>query len=312
MADAMLVLVGLFWGSSFPIIKQTLDQTSVANLLFIRFALAWVMLLPLAWLRRKSLQRRLFKPGLICGLFLFFAFFTQAWGLTFTSASRSAFITGMNVVLVPVLTMVIFRRIPGRLALAGVLVALAGLYALTVGGQNQELPFNRGDLLTLFCALCIAGHILALGHYSPGRDSFWLAFLQFTYISAAGLVWALAKGELRLDLPLAVWAAIAYLALTCTVIAFWVQTWAQAFTTPTRTSLIFTLEPVFGAICAYLILGEYLGKWGFLGGALILCGIVLAELKPQVWAPTEQSAPAPLPESCGPSPADLRSTRPDL
>ena len=283
LADLMLLTVTLFWGMSFPVIKDTLDSVGVSTLVFLRFALAVIALLPVALVRRNGFRREALLPGLICGAFLFAAFLFQAVGLQYTTASRSGFITGLNVVLVPLFTMLLFRKMPGKAALAGVLLAFGGLYFLTSADRSSGVPFNQGDVWTICCAVFIAGHILFVGRYAPGRDHFWLTFIQFVVVAGGGAVWAGISGEMTLSLPWAAYGKIAFLAVLCTVYAFWTQTWAQQHTTPTRTALIFTMEPVFAAVFAWLWLQETMGLWGWAGAAMILAGILLAEIKPQGW-----------------------------
>jgi drug/metabolite transporter (DMT)-like permease len=278
-ADAVLLGVSVFWGTSFAIIKEALDETPPENLLFIRFFLACLVLLPVGWRRRKTWSGELLKPGILIGFFLFTAFFTQAWGLVFTTASRSGFITGLSVILVPLLSILVFRHMPPRLALVGAGLAFFGLYLLTSADPAQALPFNWGDFLTLICAVFWAAHILALGRYSPGGDTFWLTFVQLVTSCLGSLGWVSLTGKLDLMVSIGVWGAATYLAVSCTVLAYLGQTWAQARTTPTRTAIILSMEPVFAALFAWFWLGERMGLWGWMGASLILGGIFLAELK---------------------------------
>jgi drug/metabolite transporter (DMT)-like permease len=279
-ADAVLLGVSVFWGTSFAIIKEALGETTPANLLFIRFFFSCLLLLPVGWTRRKTFSGEFLKPGVIIGFFLFTAFFTQAWGLVFTTASRSGFITGLSVILVPLLAILVLRQMPARSAMIGAALAFCGLYLLTSADQAQALPFNWGDLLTLICAFFWAGHILALGRYSPGGDTFWLTFIQLATSCIGSLGWVVVSGDLNLRLPPGVYGAAFYLALTCTVLAYLGQTWAQARTTPTRTAIILSMEPVFAALFAWFWLGEKMGMWGWMGAGAILAGILLAELGP--------------------------------
>jgi drug/metabolite transporter (DMT)-like permease len=279
-ADAVLLGVSVFWGTSFAIIKEALGETTPANLLFIRFFFSCLLLLPVGWTRRKTFSGEFLKPGVIIGFFLFTAFFTQAWGLVFTTASRSGFITGLSVILVPLLAILVLRQMPARSAMIGAALAFCGLYLLTSADQAQALPFNWGDLLTLICAFFWAGHILALGRYSPGGDTFWLTFIQLATSCIGSLGWVVVSGDLNLRLPPGVYGAAFYLALTCTVLAYLGQTWAQARTTPTRTAIILSMEPVFAALFAWFWLGEKMGMWGWMGAGSILAGILLAELGP--------------------------------
>ncbi len=282
-ADLVLLGVSLFWGTSFALIKEVLALTSPENLLFIRFLLACLLLLPLAWRRRKAWSRKFLGPGLLIGLLLFSAFLTQAWGLVHTSASRSGFITGISVILVPFLSIVILRRPPGRAALVGALLAFGGIYLLTSMDPAQSLPLNWGDFLTLICAMLWGAHIIALAHYSPEGDTFWLTFLQIGAGCVGNFLWGGFAGKLDLGVPIGVWGTGLYLALTCTALAYLGQTWAQARTSPTRTAIILSMEPVFAVLFASFWLGERMGGWGWTGAGLILAGIFLAESKPKLF-----------------------------
>lgn len=292
LADLMLLTVTLFWGMSFPVIKDTLDSVEVSNLLFLRFAVAVIVLLPLAVAKRRKFRTEVILPGLICGAFLFAGFLTQAVGLQYTTASRSGFITGLNVILVPLFMIMLFRKMPGKAALIGVGLAFLGLYFLTSADQSSGVPLNRGDIWTLGCAFFVAGHVLAVGRFAPRMDHFWLAFSQFLFIAGGGALWAGYNGEISLALPWKVYGEIAFLSVFCTVYAFWTQTWAQQHTTPTRTALIFTMEPVFAALFAWMWLKETMGLWGWVGAVMILSGILLAEIKPKSWNIKEGSSRA--------------------
>ena len=285
LADLVLMLAGVMWGVTFPLMKYAQAHTSAANLLFLRFALAWLALAPVALWRRRSFTREHLAPGLLCGFFLFLAFMAQAISLDHTLATRAGFITGFYVVLVPLFSLLFFRVPPGRLVLVGAGVSLLGLYLLTSGGHLGSLPLNLGDAMALGCAVFAAAQITTLGRFAPGLDAFWLAFMQFSVVTAGAALWAALDGSLTLAVSRPVWWAVWFLALGCTVGAFWGQSWAQTYTTPARSAVIFMLEPVVGAILSYLWLGERLGAWGIAGAVLILLGILLAELKPRPWHP---------------------------
>jgi drug/metabolite transporter (DMT)-like permease len=276
-ADGVLFLVSFFWGTSFAIVKEALPLTTPANFLFVRFAFACLLLLPVAWARRGTFSRDLCRKGGLIGVFLFTAFLTQTYGLAFTSASRSGFLTGLSVILVPLLSILVLRQMPGGRPLGGAFLAFSGIYLLTAADPVQHLPFNIGDALTLVSAVLWAGHILALGRYSPGGDTFGLAFLQLATSGLGSLIWAVSTGELDLRLPPPVYGAALYLAVACTILAYLGQTWAQARTAPTRTAVILSLEPVFAALFAWYWIGERMGLWGWMGAAGILGGILLVE-----------------------------------
>jgi drug/metabolite transporter (DMT)-like permease len=199
--------------------------------------------------------------------------------LKYTGAGKSGFITGLYIVLVPLLGAAIFRRWPQTRELLGVLAAAAGMTALTLPSLSGGFQFNRGDLLTVGCAVVFAIHLLVLGYYSK-RESFQAVALG--QIACAAL---LSGASLSLEPPQARWNrqvvfAIVLTAIFATAVAFALQTWGQKYTTPTRTALIFSLEPVIALATAIAVGGESLTPSALLGGTLILGGILVVELKP--------------------------------
>jgi drug/metabolite transporter (DMT)-like permease len=200
----------------------------------------------------------------------------------YTTASKSAFLTGLSVILVPVLLAVIWRRHVNRYTLMGVGAAFIGLYLLTVPPAQNGLIFssiNRGDLLTLVCAVAFALQIIYVGRSAQRYPFGQLVTLQIAF--CAMWMWlsiplAERSAHIRFTPPV-VWALL-ICGLIGTVVAFIVQAWAQQFTPPTHTALIFSLEPVFAAGTSFVLLGERLGGRGLLGGALILGGVLLSEV----------------------------------
>jgi len=278
-AEAALVFNTLIWGSTFVVVKQALRDVSPVLFLALRFSLATVALLVLF---RKSWSRP-HKPrwslagGVIAGVFLFSGYAFQTIGLQFTTAPKSAFLTGLTSAMVPLLSAIVYRKSPHIMEISGVLVATCGMGLMTLTGPT--LAINRGDLLTVCCAACYAAHILVLSHYSKG--SFELLAVTQIGVSAL-LAWSLFRW---IETPSirwtpGVWSAILITGLLATALAFSLQAWAQQHTTSTRTALIFTLEPVFAWITSYLLIGETLSPRAAGGAGLILAGVLAVEMKP--------------------------------
>jgi drug/metabolite transporter (DMT)-like permease len=273
-ADAALAGNTVIWGSTFVLVQAALKDISPILFLAIRFTIA---ALALALLFRGRARYRPTRGGLIAGGCLFAGYLFQTVGLQFTTASKSAFITGLAIPLVPLLTSLVYLSRPRILEMAGVLFASAGMGLMTL--QGDSLRIGRGDLLTFFCAVAFAAHIITLGHYS-GRISF--ESLSFMQVAAAGLLslssfWWVEKPVMHLT-PV-VWIALGTTGLLATALAFTVQAWAQQHTTPTRTALIYSLEPVVAWFTSFWVMGELLSRRAALGAALILTGILLVELK---------------------------------
>ncbi|HCC33391.1 MAG TPA: hypothetical protein DEQ28_05740 [Clostridiales bacterium] len=273
-ADAALLVVSLIWGFTFVTVKLAIEEFPALNFLAVRFWVASAAMLILFRRRIWTALPRTLVPGCLIGVFLFGGFVLQTFGLGLTSASKAGFITGLSVVLVPLISGTILRQRLSRMVLAGVLAATFGLGLLTLEGT---LAPNRGDLLVLGGAVFFALHIISVGRYAPGHDPMALAALQLGTVAILSTLSAAATGG-WVPIPRTVWPAILLTGILASALAMAVQNWAQRDTTATHTALIFATEPVFAALGGYLLAGETLGVRAWLGGALIILGNVLAEL----------------------------------
>ena len=229
-----------------------------------------------------ALALRVRVCGLV-GLFLFVGNELQTAGLKYTTASKSAFLTGVSVVLVPVLLAVFWKRGINRLTSIGVILAFAGLYLLTVpaaAGAGLNLrSMNHGDLLTLGAAVVFAFHIIFIEHATQSNRWQQITVVQVA-VTALLMILTSAFGE-KVYLvwsPRVLWG-IGITGFLSLALAFAIQAWAQQFTPATHTALIFTLEPVFAWLTSFIFLGERLGGRGGLGAACILAGLLISEEK---------------------------------
>ncbi len=285
-ADLALVGVTIIWGATFILVKEALNGVSTVLFLTMRFVIA-TLALWIAFRGRGSHYPRNRKQelaiGFLVGSFLFGGYIFQTAGLRYTSASKAAFITGFSIVLVPLLNTILYRRAPGVAEVIGVLIATLGMGLMTL--KNLQFDVAYGDLLVLGCAFAYAFHIVLLGHFSR-RMSF--ETLTINQIGTGALLGCLSFWWM--EKPFLSWTpsvivALAVTGLLATALAFAVQSWAQQFTTPTRTALIFTLEPVSAAFTSYLVAGEVLTARATLGAVLILAGVLCVELKPIRFGP---------------------------
>ena len=280
-AEALLVWNALIWGATFVVVRSALAGISPLYFLALRFSLATVALLVLfRGVGKSARDWKSVGAGVLIGSLLFAGYLTQTLGLRLTSAPKSAFITGLCSVLVPVLAAVAYRIRPQVAEVAGLLVATVGMALMTLNGSIGAI--SRGDLLTLACAFAFAAHIVTLGHYS-GTVSFEL--LSVTQIATSAvwswsLLWWMEKP--RVQWRPSVVCAILVTGLLATALAFTIQAWAQRYTTSTRTALIYMLEPVTAWLTSYFLTGEGLSGRAAAGAGLILGGVVLVEVKP--WA----------------------------
>lgn len=294
-ARGALLFASLTWGATFVVVQRAIEDLAVLHLLALRFALGAALLVPLL-VRRGGLPalRGAARDGLLIGAVLFAGYAFQTYGLLWTTPSRSAFLTGLSVLLVPAIGWAAGTGRPPAATLAGTVVAAAGLWVLFrpfAGGAAVE--FNRGDALTVGCAVAYAGHVLLVERAVRRHRVTPLAVVQFLAVAA------LAAPSLVLDpparsafTPAAVGAVVVTGALA-TALAFACQLYAQRRLTATEVAVVLALEPVAAVATSVLVGREQLGLGLAVGGGLIVAGMLLAELA----APPVEAAPAATPRS---------------
>jgi drug/metabolite transporter (DMT)-like permease len=284
-ADVALALVALVWGATFVIVKRALADISTMYFLAVRFTLASVCMLLIFVPSFRQASRaavwRGLRGGIAAGVFLWAGYVLQTFGLKYTTAGNSGFLTGLYIVLVPLIGAAVYRRWPQSREMAGIVIATAGMIAMTIHGLDTHLLMNRGDALTVGCAFAFACHLLVLGYFSQRE------FFPAIALGQIACTAILSTASLFVEHPTAYWSsavvwAVCVTALLATAVAFALQTWAQQYTTATRTALIFALEPVFALTVAVMVGGERLSFAAVTGGTLILAGILAVELGPKV------------------------------
>ncbi|WP_263366989.1 DMT family transporter [Edaphobacter bradus] len=290
-AIAHLLLLGvvMVWGATFALVKDALHDASPLVFNLLRMTLAALVLVAVNRRVLQRLNRRVLLSGLIVGALLATGYQFQTLGLARTTAAKSAFITGLVVVFVPLLTVFPALRPEGThtprwTAGAGALLAFAGLLLLTTPAGtswgNLFTSIGPGDLLTLICALAFAGHLLSLAHTSKRIPAGQLATLQ---IGAAAVVMAITLplgGGLYLSVTPRLVLALGITSVLATAAAFTIQSWAQQHLPPTHTAILLTLEPVFAWLTSFLFLHERMSLRSLAGAGLILAGIAVIELLP--------------------------------
>lgn len=285
-ADLVLVGITALWGGSFVVVKDALEFADPFTFVTLRFTVGALATALVAWRhlwpRRETL--RLYRSGALLGGFLYLGYVLQTAGLVYTTESRSAFITGLAVVLVPMVSIVLFRRLPALPSLAGVVIALVGLYVLTGGiDLAGERTMIWGDLLTLACALTFSIHIALTERFSPGQHPVALVSVQLwtvALLSAASMLFV----PTRLTWSWGFLGAVLYAGLIANAFNIAAQTWAQARTTAVRAALIFSLEPVFAASLSVALGRERLGTRELVGGLLTVLAVLVAEVGNAWWA----------------------------
>jgi drug/metabolite transporter (DMT)-like permease len=309
-AHLLLVLMTLIWGSTFVLIKAALGDSSPLVLNAVRMSLASVLLA--AWYRKQlaRMKRPALWMGLAVGVFLYLGYAFQTSGLRFTTPSKSAFLTGVSTVIVPVIMLVLFRTGFHPWRAVGIGLALAGLFLMTVPAGRQGLAsfaeVNSGDILSFFCAIAFAFHIVFVGRATQRHPFEQIAVLQ---VSTAAVLMAVSAPFLEaphFHLTATVLACVLITGIFGTALAFTVQAWAQQFTPATHAALIFTLEPVFAWLTSFIYMKERLGLRAGSGALLILAGVLVSELLGQVAGPDAEMAGAGE-ESASPDNAEARS-----
>lgn len=281
-AHILLVLITLVWGATFLLIKEALRDVSALLFNAIRMAIASVALAVIFGKRLRGLRQSL-KAGALVGVFLFAGYEFQTSGLRFTTPAKSGFITGVSVVLVPVISVILFRRRASLWTWLGVVLAFLGTYLMTIpAGGLSESAINRGDVLTLVCAICFALQIIFVGRATAAdQGSHPYEHISFLQTATAAVLMAITFPLIErphITFSATVISAILVTGLLGTAVAFSVQTWAQQFLPATHTALIFALEPVFAWLTSALFANERLEHRAIAGAVLILGGILLAEL----------------------------------
>lgn len=284
-AELLLLSATVIWGSTFVVTKGLLDVATPLIYTSVRFLLGGAVIAAIFPRRVLSGRKPALVHGTILGLLLFAGFALQTVGLQTTTASKSAFFTGMLVVFTPVFHAAAQRwmSLPRKSLLSGnllgVVMATVGLYLLT---SPEGGGFAPGDAMTLAAAALFALYIIYLDALPAGIDAMALTFVIFISCGIAGGAGALLWEDVRVVPGASFYVPLAYLTLFATVIALGVQNRYQADTTPTRAAVIFSLEPVLAALFAYGFRGESLGTAGLAGAAIIFCGLILSELSESI------------------------------
>ncbi len=276
-ADFLLFLVALAWGSTFFIVQEAVDSTPVFIFLFWRFLFASLLMAIFSYKRVKKIDLQTIKAGFVLGLFMFLGFAFQTFGLTMTLSSTVAFLTGLNVIIVPFLLYIIFKTKASIYSIFGALIAAVGLYFLTYGGS---LGFGLGEFYAFICAVMFALHIVFTDRYSKRYDVMLLVVIELFVVAVFSLFSSLAfDGNFMLShIDSTLVYALIVTVLFATVFAFGVQTAMQRYTTPAKTAIIFTMEPVSAGVFGYFFANEILSASQLFGAFLILFGMVSAEL----------------------------------
>jgi drug/metabolite transporter (DMT)-like permease len=273
-ADLTLIAATLIWGAAFPVVKAALTSSTPLAFLAVRFAIAAAVLTPFTPLAARFSGREI-AAGALLGAVLGGGFAAQVIGLVYTTPARSAFIVGISSILAPLVAFVVLRERPRWTALGALVVASLGLYFLTAPDAGG---LNRGDVWTLGTAVLFGGQIVAVAELSRRHDPARLVWMQTAGTAVCAAIGAWLLEDPRIDWNPAFAAELLYSAVFATALALLLQMRAQREMSSSRAALIFCLEAVFAAAASWVWLGERLSFLQWVGGALILAGMITAEL----------------------------------
>ncbi|RME10444.1 MAG: EamA family transporter, partial [Ardenticatenia bacterium] len=212
-ADLTLVFITVIWGSTFVMVKNALDDVQPMTFVAWRFWIATLVLVLLFRQQARTISRAEWRAGMLIGLFLAMGYIFQTIGLQYTTSAKAGFITGLNIVLVPIFSAMLLRQAPGRWAVLGVILATVGLALLSL---NADLTLQRGDAWVMACAVAFALHIVSISHFTARHSAISLAIVQIATVALAATLAAFVFEQPRVRLPLDTWGAIAFTGVVAT------------------------------------------------------------------------------------------------
>ena len=276
LAPWALLTVSAAWGFSFIVMKDAIQRQSVNNFLFTRFTLAVIVMILIRPQTIKLFNKDLLQRGGLAGIFLGLGYIAQTLGLERTGAAITGFITGLYVVLTPLIASFVLKEKITKFTWLCIAVATFGLGLLSIRGFSVGI----GEMFVLASAVLFAAHIIALSKWSSGRDVYAMTVIQLSMCAVlAGIASAIEGYSLPPDVG--VWGVVIFTAVFATAIAFIVQTWSQAHMSATKVAVILTMEVVFAALFAIVIGGERLTVQTAFGGVLVVVAMYLIVLKEQ-------------------------------
>jgi drug/metabolite transporter (DMT)-like permease len=290
LGEFVLLAITLLWGSTFVIVKQSLTDISPVLYVAIRFTIASIVLFPIYLWKREEKEKLISKPGVFLGAWLFLGFIAQTIGLRYTTATKSGFITGTFVVMIPIFQIFIEKKKPSKGTVMGVFVVFVGLLFLSSGGNSVlefinmlGRDFNWGDLLTLISAVFFSIHIVYLDKFSREHSTLGLLSSQFITVSVFSVIAVLLFAstgieQVKADFNGFLVFSLLFTALIATLFNIGLQTKFQKTVSPAKAGIIYSLEPLFSAILAFFVLNEKISNFGYIGSALIFAGLLLSEV----------------------------------
>lgn len=273
-AELSILAIAFVWGTTFVLVKDALADIGPFLFLGIRFLLAFVLLLVFCFSSFKTISMSTIKVGSLLGFFLFTGYVFQTVGLQYTSASHAGFVTGVSVVLVPIIDALMKKRFPNIITIISVILCMAGLYLISFDGSS--FVFSYGDLLVLVCAFGFALHIIYVDRLSHQHDTAAITSIQILFVGVLCFLIGIFFETWPVKFSFSVINAVLITSVFATTLAFFLQNKMQRYSTPTRYAIVLTTEPIFAALAGYLWGGELLSKSALIGCSFILLAMLLA------------------------------------
>lgn len=272
-ASMALIAIAMSWGAAFVLMKDAIAIQPFYDFLASRFSIAAIVMIAVRPSVLRSLDRESIKHGSILGVLLGLGYFTQTLGLEMTTAAITGFITGLYVVLTPILGWLFVGQKINRQLLIGLGLALIALTMISFKGFSIE----AGQLWVMACAVLLASHIVGLSVWSPGKDVYALTIIQISVVALMSWIGAFIDGEFQAPSNSSVWFAVIFTAVVSTSIAFLIQTWAQSMMNASRVAILLTSEVVWAATFAVLAGQETLSPRTLIGGATMIAAMLIVE-----------------------------------
>lgn len=272
-ANFLIVLVALFWGSTYFLTKMAVAELEPFNLTALRFGTAFVITALFFFKRIRKADRTVIKYSIILGVLAVIAVLSMTFGVQYTTASNAGFLISLSVVMIPLISVVVLKkRIKAKLLLS-VILATIGIVCLTL---NEQLTINKGDILCILCAASFAVQVLIMERIPKSADSVAIGALQLGITAMVNFILSFFLENFTVPSDLKVWGVIVILGVFCTAFCYIIQIYALKNTSAIQAGIILSLEPVFSAIFAYIFLGELLSKQGYIGAILLFISVILA------------------------------------
>ena len=274
-----LAIVGtvLVWGTSFVILKTTLDSIDTMWILAIRFSVSAALLGLAGWKQLRKMDRAVVRGSVIMGCFLAAAYIVQTYELKYTTPGKNAFLTATYCVLVPFMAWGVYRRRPDASNIAAAFLCIIGIGLVSLGGQNGAM--NIGDALTLLCGVFYGIQIIMMEQYAGKGDALSITAVQFAAGAVICWVGALFFEQPPVNVPASAWMSVAYMSVMCTAVCFFLQAWGMKYTPSSTTAVIMTLESVFGTVISIVFYHEAMSFRLVLGFVLIFAAVLISETK---------------------------------